>query len=916
MKACSENLLKMMQGDLRWRLPIYQRPYSWGFAQCEQLWNDILEVGRPVESQRSHYLGSLVQCGTDDVPGEPQAFLLIDGQQRLTSVMLLIAAMADLRRERTEQPWASIPRERLLACLLDGDDPAHDIRLTLTEHDEPEYRRIITSVVDPDASQPASSFANAAPTGRLTRNYGFFRRALADLGDPTVIWRGMNRLEVVSIALGLLQDDPQEVFESLNSTGETLSTFDLVRNYMLMDLPERAQNRLYRDQWMPLEESLRSAESASRASGAGSRRGRGHDREEEHSESFDRFLSAWLTVRMAPEVPSRDSLYEDFRRQVPSGDEQALTATLKEMNQYAASYRLIRTAVSRVQETNARPQSFESQLIRRLAGLESLNYGVALPSMLYFLDLHQRGAIGDEDLLSLLRTLESYLFRRSVCGFASSGLNKFLPQIIGYLKRVRAAQQGSDGPGDESEEQEQLGRLQLRRVFEAALLRDGDSHAMPGDEEFAERLETGDCYHFRDCRYLLFSLENERRPKDLYSIDSDELTIEHILPQKGAGNPEWMAAFGGDGELLGRDINLLGNLTLTQYNSELSDGTFAQKKTRTIGGYDHSPVLLSSRLRQTDVWNDAEIRARGKELAQAALRLWPSPDLTREEAEDVMRPLMTRQRNRRSPRGAFSRLVARGAIPEGGELVGTWGKRTVRAHVEGARIVLDDGESFGTPSSAALTALRRAGSQTTAENGWDFWTYRGRTLGEIRREAFGASGGQTVEESSGESADLSTASRLRRDFWSGLLDYCATRDDFTQMFHWGAGLRGRWERTYLIISGPYAHPFVGYIPTKQEISVRIDIDTEQFLQLTDRRAAITAQLEQKLAELRHPSGQEAMNVSVKIQWEEIFNHRGRIALIRSIDIGQDSRDEAYRWIADSLLMLVKTVMPFDTANQQ
>lgn len=298
----------------------------------------------------------------------------------------------------------------MLTYLLDGDDPAHDIRLELTNHDEPEFTHILTSVVDPDATHFSLSRNEGEETahGHLTENYHFFHHALEELEDPAIIWRGINRLDVVSIALNLQEDDPQEVFESLNSTGETLSTFDLVRNYVLMNLPERAQNHLYQSQWLPLEQILRSATITPK--------NERHSRHEQvnYSESFDRFLSAWLTVRMAPEVPSRDDLYESFRQQVPSGDEQALTATLKEMNQYAILYDWIQTSPSRVLKTNADPQAFESQLIRRLANLKNLNYGVALPSLLYFLDLHHQNAISNDDLLSVLQTLESYLFRRSV----------------------------------------------------------------------------------------------------------------------------------------------------------------------------------------------------------------------------------------------------------------------------------------------------------------------------------------------------------------------------------------------------------------------------------------------------------------------------------------------------------------------
>lgn len=430
---------------------------------------------------------------------------------------------------------------------------------------------------------------------------------------------------------------------------------------------------------------------------------------------------------------------------------------------------------------------------------------------------------------------------------------------------------------------------------------------MPSDQEFTEYLRTGDCYHFRDCRYLLFSLENEHRPKDPLSMDASELTIEHILPQKGAAVPEWKAAFGNDQELLEHDINLLGNLTLTPYNSELSDGTYAQKKTRHIGGYDHSSLFLSSRLRQTDVWNDTEIQARGEELTRAALQLWPGPAMAREEADHIIAPLMVRQRNRRPARNTFARLVAAGIIPDHSELIGTRAKRTLKAHVEGTQIVLDNGESFKTPSSAALTALHLAGSLATSVDGWNFWTYNNRTISDIRREAIEASSSHVAKGPSSASVVLSTTSQIRRDFWTGLLDYCATRDDFTQLFHWGAGLRGRWDRTYIIFSGPFPGFFADFWPSRSKIAVRSELDTKPYVHLKNLQTAVTAKLKQNLDNAGAP---------LKIRWQDIAHHRGRIQLFRSFDIEQDSREEAYQWIVDSLLVLVKTVMSFDPHEQE
>lgn len=275
MNAHAQSLVGLItSANLRFVIPVYQRPYSWGEEQCEQLWQDILHVGnRP---QDTHFTGSVVwvQDGTFSASGI-QPMLLIDGQQRITTLTLIIAALAEYSRRHPEAElrfsYAEIiQRAYLVDTFRQGADR---YKLTLTRGDEKTLNSIIENLVNADHPIDEEST-------KLIANYQFFRKRIEALADPNIVWDGLQRLVIVSISLDANQDNPQLIFESMNSTGKDLSSADLIRNFVLMGLPKDKQDELYLNHWRNIELKL----------GA-----------DTYEDTFDEFLRNYLTVLYAPE---------------------------------------------------------------------------------------------------------------------------------------------------------------------------------------------------------------------------------------------------------------------------------------------------------------------------------------------------------------------------------------------------------------------------------------------------------------------------------------------------------------------------------------------------------------------------------------------------------------------------------------
>lgn len=554
MNAQDLPLTQLLDGAKQFIVPIFQRDYSWGTRHCQQLWNDILRVGADPKA-KAHFLGSVVYIAAEDNQAAIPRWLLIDGQQRLTTVTLLLTALRDwLKSDSSDDdslPTAEEVEDRFLRNRHGKGD--RKSKLMLRRGDNAALTALISAQELP---------ADTVETVR--ENYEFFRNRLAEaqLGQ---VYAGIAKLVIVDVSLTRGHDDPQMIFESLNSTGLDLTQADLIRNFVLMRLDDELQTRLYEEYWRPIEVAF------------GNR----------YRSEFDKFCRDFLVLKLKPSKQFRaDAIYHHFREYFHSQTtHKSVEDVLGELRRYANYY----VQFSLGKETDP---DF-AQASGRLRKLVE----VASPLMLRLHDCHAQTSVFDSRAFcEAIELLESYVFRRLVCDMQTRSLYQIFASIA-YKIRDKAP------------------LLSLK----VALHRFGKKRRFPSDTEFRDALETRDAYAMRTCAYLLDRLENDSKEK----IDTSSFSIEHVLPQNENLIAAWREMLGVDWKTIQETwLHRLGNLTMSGYNPEYSDRSFDQKKTME-NGFNDSPLRLNRFIREQSRWTAAEIEQRGKTLAKQAVQVWP-----------------------------------------------------------------------------------------------------------------------------------------------------------------------------------------------------------------------------------------------------------------------------------------------------
>ncbi|MFO0034185.1 MAG: DUF262 domain-containing protein, partial [Planctomycetota bacterium] len=561
MKATEAKLLSFLQKSPQFIIPIYQRTYSWTEKQCQQLWDDIIHAGSS-DAVTVHFIGSIVYVEQSLSQVSHQApLLVIDGQQRLTTVSLLIEALARAVGDDDEpMEGFSAPklRQYYLANQLEKGD--RFFKLLLSQTDDASLRAIIKN-----SEQPRE------PSIRVTDNFKLFcDRVAAQKADLEVICKGLAKLVVVDIALSRDQDNPQLIFESMNSTGKELSQADLIRNYILMGLDPVLQTRLYEDYWRPMEQDFG---------------------QEAYGTQFDGFMRNYLIVRTG-DIPREREVYEAFKGYSRSKPvkEAGIEALVKDIRAFSKYFCAI--ALGREQDAD---------LATAFHDLRELKVEVSYPFLLELYADYVAGELSVADFVAAVRLVEAYVFRRAICAIPTNSMNKTFATFRKGLKKDRYLES-----------------------IKAHFLTLPSYRRFPSDDEFRRGFQTRDLYNFRNRSYWLRRLENHGRKE---RIAVDEYTLEHILPQNPELSAAWRHELGADWKLVQeRCLHTLGNLTLTGYNAEYSDRPFAEKRDMQ-GGFRESPLKLNAGLGQLDGWNEAAIQERAGRLAEIALDVWGSPKL-------------------------------------------------------------------------------------------------------------------------------------------------------------------------------------------------------------------------------------------------------------------------------------------------
>ncbi len=567
MRATETNLLRFLRRSTQFEIPIYQRMYSWTERECRQLWDDIIRTGID-DTISVHFVGSIVYIEKSlfHVTGH-SPLLVIDGQQRLTTVTLLLEALARELGDNEPVPDFTARKLRNYYLLNPEEDEERRFKLLLTQTDRASLLSLIRQL-EPSANRSL----------RITENFSFFEQRVKDLGtNLSALCNGLAKLVIVDIALTRDQDNPQLIFESMNSTGRELSQADLIRNFILMGLEPPHQIQLYRDHWRPMEVEFG---------------------QEAYGSHFDSFMRHYLTLKTG-EIPNIRAVYEAFKSQARKPDvaNAGVDALVADIHKFAGYY----CAMALGKETNAK-------LAEVFADLRELKVDVAYPLLLELYDDFTNKILDEDKFEAVVRLLEAYVFRRAVCAIPTNSLNKTFATFGRALRKETYLESAK-----------------------AHLLTLPSYRRFPSDKEFKHEVVKRDLYNFSRSNYWLRRLENHERKE---RVPVGEYTIEHILPQNENLSQEWREDLGPEWQRIQKIwLHTLGNLTLTGYNSEYGDRPFLDKRDMT-GGFRESPLKLNKDLGHLDKWNEDAIKNRAKRLAKEATDVWAAPDLDTERLEE------------------------------------------------------------------------------------------------------------------------------------------------------------------------------------------------------------------------------------------------------------------------------------------
>ena len=550
-------MMKFLDGSQkRFIIPVYQRNYDWKKENCKQLFDDLVSVIK--EGKETHFFGSIVSYAhsRDEV-------VLIDGQQRITTVSLILIAIVNALKKDVLTTKDDTLVLRIEDFLVDKyDKTERKVRLKPFRDDCEAFDRLI--YMDEE---------DYIPESKVTINYRYFYDRIVTYKELTVdeLFYAVNCLEIIDIELEPQHgDNPQLIFESLNSTGLDLTESDIIRNYVLMNLEPAVQESYYDKYWNKIERCSR--------------------------DELDGFVRNYLTIKQGV-IPTLKGIYPAFKAYTKSqGD---IESILQDMLVYAYAYQDV--VAFNVGDDDA------NEVARRL---DLLDMTVAYPFLMAFVAYSKKTAMAGKEIYKVFSCVETFIFRRLMCDLPTNALNKIFATLHNsVLKNKREA---------DSYSSVMIYLLESRKL----------SSAFPKDEEFINGFTTKNIYSMRakNKEYIFERLENgsSKEKNDVVgNIEKGILTIEHIMPQ--TLTTAWKQALGEDWEAIQeRWLHTISNLTLTGYNSNYSNRTFQEKKTMKNGFVD-SGIRLNHFFAQFDKWDEEELGIRKAKLSEMALEIWEYP---------------------------------------------------------------------------------------------------------------------------------------------------------------------------------------------------------------------------------------------------------------------------------------------------
>ncbi len=547
-------------------IPVYQRNYDWQDEQCKQLFEDIIRVGEDKEAS-AHFIGSIVYLHEDPfLASAIKELIIIDGQQRLTTLTLIFAVIHRLaielkKTERSDEIW-----ETYLINKFASEEGK--LKLRPTEN----HNRALQYVLRTDTNEEFPEFSN------LVSNFDYFKGKITGENYECVLV-GLSKLMFVEISLERGKDDPQRIFESLNSTGLDLSQADLIRNYILMGLNRRDQERIYQNYWEVIEKFAKD--------------------ETQNVSKVSDFIRDYLTLENK-KIPTKENVYQEFRKKYP------IASTDSAIGELEGNLSGMKNLVKHYYKLINPGEEPDRDICFRLEYISRLKITVAFPFLMKVYDDYSNAKIEKETFAKVLDLIQSFVCRRFILNLRTNSLNKI---FMNLYDRVDASN--------------------YLPSIQQALLQKSGQQRYPKDAEVVEHLRLKDIYDTDHVHraYLLERLENFENHEPVLILDNPDITVEHIFPQNP--DPQWKMDLGSDeyADIQEKYLNTVGNLTLVGANAKLGNMPFLKKRDLKDGGYKDSRLWLNKHLATLDKWDKNAIENRFDIIKERFLKIWEYPKI-------------------------------------------------------------------------------------------------------------------------------------------------------------------------------------------------------------------------------------------------------------------------------------------------
>ena len=574
MKANEVNLTKFLaQADTQFLIPVYQRNYDWSISECKQLFDDILAVGID-DNKLSHFIGSIVYIHDNIyLSAGINELSIIDGQQRLTTITLLYIAIFVYADQIGNTTLVNKIQETYLINKF-ADEEAK-LKLKPTDNND----RALKYLLRNDDSDSFSEYS------RLVENYNFFISNITPQNFE-ILQKGLSKVIFVEISLERNKDDPQKIFESLNSTGLELNQADLIRNYILMGLKHKDQTYIYDNYWRDIEINC--------------------TQKETNNNRVSDFIRDYLTIEKR-EIPNKNKVYIEFKSKYQFEDLDSLENVLSKVKKYSLYYNRFLNPI------NEPDLNIRNQLIL----INKLEINVAYPLLLEVYNDYECEVINKDTAVSVFELIQSFTWRRFIISLPTNALNKIFMRLY-----------------------EDIDKSKYLESLQRALLKKKSIQRFPRNQEVITALKDRDMYGIqsKNKTYFLERLENFENKEPVFIEGNPDITIEHIFPQNP--EPKWKHSLNDDEYLLMKEkyLNTIANLTLSGNNGKLSNKYFTDKRDMNIDGqeqgYGFSRLWLNRYLSNLQVWNVSELNKRFELISDRFLKIWKFPDIIIDDETD------------------------------------------------------------------------------------------------------------------------------------------------------------------------------------------------------------------------------------------------------------------------------------------